>query len=68
MKRKLTPRLIFVDNLVNPEHDPGKAWIKTEVLVEANTSNSANWGSFPNGIGNDQFRFREGVRSSRQRL
>ena len=51
--------LIFVNNLVNPEHDPGKAWIKTEVLVEANTSNSANWGSFPNGIGNDQFRFRE---------
>jgi len=51
--------LIFVNNLVNPEHDPGKAWIKTEVLVEANTSNSANWGSFANGIGNDQFRFRE---------
>jgi maltoporin len=51
--------LIFVNNLVNPEHDPGKAWIKTEVLVEANTSNSANWGTFPNGIGNDQFRFRE---------
>ena len=45
--------LIFVNNLVNPEHDPDKAWIKTEVLVEANTSNSANWGSFPNGIGND---------------
>ena len=51
--------LIFVNNLVNPEHDPGKAWIKTEVLVEANTSNSANWANFPNGIGNDQFRFRE---------
>lgn len=51
--------LIFVNNLVNPEHDPDKAWIKTEVLVEANTSNSANWGSFANGIGNDQFRFRE---------
>ena len=51
--------LIFVNNLVNPEHEPGKAWIKTEVLVEANTSNSANWGTFPNGIGNDQFRFRE---------
>src|SRR5215813_7780826 len=51
--------MIFVDNLVNPQHDPDKAWIKTEVLVEANTSNSANWGTFPNGIGNDQFRFRE---------
>jgi len=51
--------LIFVNNWVNPEHDHDKAWIKTEVLVEANTSNSANWGSFPNGIGNDQFRFRE---------
>jgi maltoporin len=51
--------LIFVNNLVNPEHDPGKAWIKTEVLVEANTSNSANYANFPQGIGNDQFRFRE---------
>jgi maltoporin len=51
--------MIFVDNLVNPQHDPGQAWVKTEVLVEANTSNSANWGTFPNGIGNDQFRFRE---------
>src|SRR4030095_11560665 len=25
--------LIFVNNLVNPEHDPGKAWIKTEDRV-----------------------------------
>src|SRR6185369_5019911 len=30
--------MIFVDNLVNPQHDPGQAWVKTEVLVEANTS------------------------------
>jgi maltoporin len=51
--------LIFVNNWVNPEHDSDKAWIKTEVLVEANTTNSANYANFPGGIGNDQFRFRE---------
>ena len=51
--------LIFVNNWVNPEHDHDKAWIKTEVLVEANTSNSSNYANFPRGIGNDQFRFRE---------
>src|SRR5215510_4629741 len=51
--------LIFVNNWVNPEHDHDKAWIKTEVMVEANTSNSASYANFPDGIGNDQFRFRE---------
>jgi maltoporin len=51
--------LIFVNNWVNPEHDSDKAWIRTEVLVEANTTNSANYANFPGGIGNDQFRFRE---------
>ena len=51
--------LIFVNNWVNPNHDTDKAWIKTEVLIEANTSNSANWASFPGEKGNDQFRFRE---------
>jgi maltoporin len=51
--------LIFVNNWTNPEHDRDKAWIRTEVLIEANTSNSANWGSFPGGKGNDEFRFRE---------
>ena len=51
--------LIFVNNWVNPEHDSSKAWIKTEFLVQANTTNSANYANFPNGIGNDQFRLRE---------
>ena len=51
--------LIFVNNWVNPQHDSDKAWIKTEVLIEANTSNSSNYANFPQGLGNDQFRFRE---------
>ena len=51
--------LIFVNNWLNPDHNSDKAWMKTEVMVEANTTNSANSASFPNGIGNDQFRFRE---------
>src|SRR4030095_5978426 len=51
--------LIFVNNWVNPEHDDDKAWIKTQVMIEANTSNSASYANFPGGIGNDQFRFRE---------
>jgi maltoporin len=51
--------LIFVNNWTNPERDRDKAWIRTEVLIEANTSNSANWGSFLGGKGNDEFRFRE---------
>ena len=28
-------------------------------MVEANTTNSANSADFTNGVGNDQFRFRE---------
>src|SRR5207244_11747975 len=32
---------------------------KTEVMIEANTTNSANYANFTGGIGNDQFRFRE---------
>ena len=51
--------LIFVNNWLNPEHSSDKAWIRTEVMVEANTTNSANYANFANGIGNDQFRFRE---------
>ncbi|HZI58221.1 MAG TPA: carbohydrate porin, partial [Verrucomicrobiae bacterium] len=51
--------LIFVNNWVNPEHDHDKAWIKTQVMIEANTSNSTSYANFPDGIGNDQFRFRE---------
>ena len=51
--------LIFVNNWLNPDHIIDKAWMKTEFMIEANTSNSANSASFPNGVGNDQFRFRE---------
>ena len=51
--------LIFVNNWVNPEHDTDKAWIKTEFMVQANTTNSASFADFPGGIGNDRFRVRE---------
>jgi maltoporin len=51
--------LIFVNNWVNPEHSFDKAWMKTEVMIEANTTNSANYANFTGGTGNDQFRFRE---------
>src|SRR6516165_6735356 len=51
--------LIFVNNWLNPEQNSDKAWMKSEVMIEANTSNSANYANFPQGIGNDQFRFRE---------
>ena len=50
---------IFVDNWLNPRRSSDKAWIKTEVMIEANTSNSATYANFPNGDGNDQFRLRE---------
>ena len=33
--------------------------MKTEVMLEANTTNSASYANFPNGVGNDQFRLRE---------
>ncbi len=51
--------LIFVSNWLNPEHDTNKVWMKTQFLVEANTTNSANYANFIGGIGNDQFRLRE---------
>ena len=51
--------LIFVNNWLNPEHNADKAWLKTEVMVEANTTNSANYANFPGNTGNDQFRLRE---------
>ena len=50
---------IFVNNWLNPEHATDKAWMKTEVMFEANTTNSASYASFPKGLGNDQFRLRE---------
>ena len=51
--------LIFVNNWVNPEHDKDKAWIKTEFMIEGNTSNSASYADFRGGIGNDRIRVRE---------
>src|SRR6201993_572016 len=50
---------IFVNNWVNPDHDSDKAWFKTEVMLEANTSNSASYANFNGNTGNDQFRLRE---------
>jgi maltoporin len=53
---------IFVNNWLNPERTSNKAWIKTEVMLEANTTNSAsyaNFGGTPSITGNDQFRLRE---------
>jgi maltoporin len=50
--------LIFVNNWVNPEHDSDKAWFKTELTVEANTSNSENYAP-TTGLGVDQYRLRE---------
>src|SRR5262245_51328414 len=50
---------IFVNNWLNPERNGDKAWLKTEVMIEANTSNSANYANFPSPVYNDQFRFRE---------
>lgn len=51
--------MIFVNNWLNPRQDPSKAWLKTEVLIEANTTNSANYANFNCSGCNDQFRFRE---------
>ena len=50
---------IFVNNWVNPDHNNDKAWMRTEVMLEANTTNSASYANFPGSIGNDQFRLRE---------
>lgn len=58
---------IFVNNWLNPDEESGRGWLKTEVMLEANTSNSTNYANFPQTIvngqltsgGNDQFRLRE---------
>src|ERR1700722_14217700 len=50
--------LIFVNNWVNPDRDSDKAWFRSELTVEANTSNSENYGP-TTGPGADQFRLRE---------
>ena len=51
--------LIFVNNWINPERSADKIWMKTEFMVEANTTNSASYANFSGGIGNDAFRLRE---------
>ena len=51
--------LIFVNNWVNPDHDVDKAWFRSELLIEANTSNSENFANSSVGVGSDQFRVRE---------
>ena len=58
---------IFVNNWLNAQVNPDKAWMKTEVMFEANTTNSTNYANFPSKVangqvnpdGNDQFRLRE---------
>ena len=51
--------LIFVNNWVNPDHNSEKAWFRSEVLVEANTSNSEDFVPSPSSTGGDQYRLRE---------
>jgi len=50
---------IFVDNWLNPNRSDDKAWMKTEVMIEANTANAASYANFPGSNSNDQFRLRE---------
>ena len=51
--------LIFVNNWLNPERNTDKAWFKTEVMVQANTTNSSNFANFAQPDFNDHFRLRE---------
>src|SRR5712671_8028557 len=50
---------IFVNNWLNPERNSDKAWVKTEVMLEANTTNSASYSNLNSSVGTDQFRLRE---------
>ncbi len=45
--------LIFVNNWINTEHASDKWWMKTEMMVEADTTNSSNFSS------TDKLRLRE---------
>jgi maltoporin len=38
---------IFVNNWLNPEVQPDQTWVKTEIMIEANTTNSTNYADFP---------------------
>ena len=46
---------IFVNNWFNPDHATDKAWMKTEVMLEANTANSAT----PSSMGSTTASVRE---------
>lgn len=58
---------IFVNNWLNSGQNSDRAWMKTEVMVEANTTNSTSFAAYPQTVvngqvtsgGNDQFRLRE---------
>ena len=50
---------IFVNNWVNPSHTIDKAWFRTEVMLQADTTNSSTYANFSGGVGNDNFRLRE---------
>jgi len=50
---------ILVNNWLNPDRGSDKAWMKTEVMIEANTTNSASFANFSNNAANDQYRLRE---------
>jgi maltoporin len=50
---------IFVNNWLNPDRNSDSAWLKTEVMIEANTTNSASFADFSVSNGNDRFRLRE---------
>ena len=56
---------IFVNNWLNPEHSNNKAWMKTEVMIEANTANSASYANFPGNTGNDQWQSADSVCENR---
>jgi len=45
--------MIFVNNWINPSRDPDKAWMKTELQIQANTTQAQSYSN------SDQFRFRE---------
>ena len=41
---------IFVNNWLNPEQSSDSAWMRTEIMIEANTTNSANSRAFPTAL------------------
>src|SRR5258708_18996826 len=50
---------IFVNNSLNAVHAIYKTWMKTEVMIQANTGNYASFANFAGNTGNDKFRLRE---------